>query len=44
MITNLEQIKDTVNKQRDELKNTYNVSNVGIFGSVAEEKIQTKAT
>ncbi len=31
----LQEIKNTLHQQRDELRDTYNVSNLGIFGSVA---------
>ena len=35
MKTDLLEIKKTVNNQREDLRNTYNVADIGIFGSVA---------
>ena len=35
MKTNIAQIKNTLNQQKDFLRNTYNVEDLGVFGSVA---------
>ena len=35
MQTTVVQIKETLNKQRGNLRNNYNVENLGVFGSVA---------
>ncbi len=35
MQLNLGQVRSIINKNRDFLKNTYHVKNIGIFGSVA---------
>ncbi len=38
MITDIAEIKKKVDKQRDELKSTYNVESLGVFGSVARSE------
>ena len=35
MKTNIAEIKEALNKQREYLRNTYNVEDLGVFGSVA---------
>lgn len=38
MKTNLDQVKETIEKSMSFLKNSYNVKDIGIFGSVARDE------